>query len=75
MPVSSSRWMCSCGCVWNTFETGGVCPDCGKAWTDTQCLACHGWSRHQAWYHDFVDDTERLGEVETEPAPHPTHDS
>jgi hypothetical protein len=40
--------------MWNTFDTGGVCPDCGKVWTETQCLSCHRWSRHRAWYREFI---------------------
>jgi hypothetical protein len=60
-PVPSSRWSCSqcpvpegltrgCGTVWNTFETSGVCPGCFHHWQWTSCLACGGWSLHEAWY-------------------------
>lgn len=57
-PLPSSRWCCtgSCGCVWNTFDTGGVCPECGRAWEETQCLSCHQRSAHSDWYHHFGDD-------------------
>ena len=55
-PQQSSRWSCLCRCEWNTFDTAGVCPQCGRAWTDTQCLACHGWSRHRLWYRESVGD-------------------
>lgn len=67
-PQQSSRWWCGqggCGCSWNTFDTGGVCPDCGKAWEETVCLACHRWSAHRAWYHEFVTETAEV-EVEEE---------
>jgi predicted amidophosphoribosyltransferase len=42
--------MCECGHVWNTFDTHGVCPGCGHAWTATQCPHCQQWSRHDDWY-------------------------
>jgi hypothetical protein len=51
-PDASSRWYCTCGHVWNTFETHGVCPACAKAWKETACHACHQWSDHEDWYHD-----------------------
>jgi hypothetical protein len=49
-PGSNDQWSCTCGCVWNTFDTGGVCPDCLHQWTSTQCLSCGGWSPHSDWY-------------------------
>lgn len=54
-PLQTSRWFCTCGRSWNTFDTGGVCPKCSKVWDDTACLACTRWSRHRDWYHDFID--------------------
>jgi hypothetical protein len=56
-PDAGSRWMCRCRHSWNTFETHGVCPKCGKQWTQTQCLACQLWSDHEDWYHDDDDIT------------------
>ena len=50
-PPPEARWQCACRHVWNTFETGGRCPKCGKVWHDTQCLACRRWSKHHDWYH------------------------
>jgi hypothetical protein len=52
-PVAESRWSCvpSCGTLWNTFWTGGVCPDCGIRWEKTQCPACGKLSPHKDWYH------------------------
>ncbi|MDF1741643.1 MAG: hypothetical protein P1U86_20950 [Verrucomicrobiales bacterium] len=57
-PRPADRWWCrdSCGCVWNTFDTGGVCPECGKAWAETQCLSCHRYSPHRSWYHQLGED-------------------
>jgi len=50
-PRAEDRWLCTvCRCVWNTFDTGGVCPGCLKQWDVTKCLACHQWSRHSDWY-------------------------
>jgi hypothetical protein len=51
-PSSSDRWYCDLECdhSWNTFETRGRCPKCGKQWTETACLRCHVWSPHDDWY-------------------------
>ena len=49
-PRKVDRWGCRCGCSWNTFETGGRCPECDKQWRHTQCLRCHEWSLHEDWY-------------------------
>lgn len=56
-PRATSRWICSPGCneVWNTFDTHGICPGCGKGWQETMCLACKRWSDHEDWYHDDND--------------------
>lgn len=53
-PGPHDRWMCvpQCRTVWNTFETNGKCPGCGRRWTETCCLACARWSPHEDWYHD-----------------------
>ena len=61
VPPPSDYWMCepACGCVWHTFETGGVCPQCGKNWEDTQCLGCHQWSPHADWYHETIPAAAR----------------
>src|SRR5690242_12400308 len=51
VPRRESRWWCSpCGTAWNTFETRGLCPGCGKQWEHTACLRCGQWSRHADWY-------------------------
>ena len=49
-PKAEDRWSCQCNHSWNTFDTGGVCPNCLHRWAYTQCLACHGWSLHSDWY-------------------------
>lgn len=59
-PLPTDLWECSCGHVWNTFDTHGRCPACGKVWRDTQCLdgyagGCSRWSPHIDWYRGLDD--------------------
>jgi hypothetical protein len=54
-PKKKSKWYCSCGHVWNTFDTGGVCPACQKKWQNTQCISCEKWSKHLSWYVVDID--------------------
>jgi hypothetical protein len=49
-PGRGDRWSCDCSHTWNTFDTRGVCPACGRVWTETQCPRCLEWSRHDDWY-------------------------
>jgi hypothetical protein len=49
-PEGGEQWQCSCGHIWDTFETAGECPACYKQWQDTWCLTCHCPSEHAAWY-------------------------
>lgn len=60
-PDAHSLWCCddcghpeyffdSCGAIWNTFKTRGVCPGCGHLWRWTSCLRCYEWSLHEDWY-------------------------
>lgn len=67
LPQPSDQWMCepACGCLWNTFETDGVCPWCGKNWKTTQCFACHKWSPHADWYHEFAAGERPRSEILT----------
>jgi hypothetical protein len=51
-PRKADRWSCSCFHEWNTFDTGGVCPSCGRLWVKTQCLRCAEWSLHVEWYEE-----------------------
>ena len=51
-PGRHDRWACTCLHLWNTFDTGGVCPACGREWAETQCPRCNSWSRHLEWYAD-----------------------
>jgi hypothetical protein len=49
-PQAKDRWICKCRHVWNTFDTGGICPACLYQWKVTQCLACQQVSAHSDWY-------------------------
>jgi Zn-finger nucleic acid-binding protein len=50
-PVSrGDRWQCSCGTVWNAFDTQGRCPRCQRQWDETKCPRCGRWSERAAWY-------------------------
>ena len=51
-PGRDDLWMCTCLHSWNTFDTRGVCPACGRKWTQTQCQRCNQWSPHDDWYDD-----------------------
>ena len=58
-PNGGAHWMCTCGYRWNTFDTYGKCPKCGKVWRDTQCPGpgypggCGAWSKHIDWYRHW----------------------
>ena len=43
------EWMCTCGCVWNVFETDCICPLCNRKWTYIQCPVC-AYPRHHLSY-------------------------
>jgi hypothetical protein len=57
-PTAVDRWQCipSCGTVWHTFWTGGLCPGCAHLWTQTQCLSCGVVSPHKSWYRQAIDE-------------------
>jgi hypothetical protein len=72
-PDGGPYWGCTCGHVWDTFATHGVCPACGKAWKVTKCIryfGCGQWSDHEDWYHDddgltveeFIENPQRVRE-------------
>ncbi len=63
-PQPHSLWACSCGTVWNTFDTGGRCPACSKVWEMTQCQSpleggCREWSLHLDWYKGLTPFVEK----------------
>jgi predicted amidophosphoribosyltransferase len=63
-PAPNIRWVCTCGHEWHTFDTHGVCPNCGKVWTQTQCMVCANWSDHEEWYHE--EDNRTIEEFLTD---------
>lgn len=65
-PDGYRHWICSCGCKWNTFDTKGKCPDCGKQWKDTHCPRCGHPSEHEAWYHLIAETEQPFGEDQIE---------
>ncbi len=56
-PDGGAYWQCSCGNVWNTFDTAGRCPNCPK-----HHGGCGKWSKHLDWYRNL--DTQLKKEVE-----------
>lgn len=58
-PDGGAHWMCTCGWVWNTFDTAGRCPNCGKQWERTACIpymgGCHAMPLHVDWYKGLDD--------------------
>lgn len=70
-PDGQPYWACSCGFVWNTFDTAGRCPRCRKQWEWTACIphagGCPATSPHLDWYHGLDDWlVEMLEEIEVE---------
>jgi hypothetical protein len=51
-PRANTFWSCKCGHHWNTFDTRGLCPECGYQWEITGCLQCGAVSPHLEWYVD-----------------------
>ncbi len=50
IPDGKKNWGCTCGFVWDTFQTKGKCPQCETQWKDTWCPKCKKTSKHQDWY-------------------------
>ena len=70
-PAEGDRWGCGCGCFWNTFDTCGICPQCGRKWEQTQCGECERWSPHAEWYHQFGSDGPTRKETVPNKRPEP----
>lgn len=49
-PDGDKHWGCTCGHLWNTFETKGKCPKCKTQWEETRCPGCASLTPHKAWY-------------------------
>ena len=64
-PDGKPHWHCSCGHSWNTFETAGRCPSCGREHHLTQCVrkagGCQTLSRHEDWYEGLGHIMDEIG--------------
>ena len=49
-PRANYLWACKCGHRWNTFDTGGLCPECHYQWEVTGCFQCGETSPHAEWH-------------------------
>ncbi|MBD2722856.1 hypothetical protein [Hymenobacter armeniacus] len=65
-PDGGAHWQCHCGCIWNTFDTTAVCPQCRYRHRDTQCPTypggCGASSPHPDWYHGLDETVAQLVE-------------
>ncbi len=69
-PDGGPYWSCTCGHVWNTFDTAARCPACNKQWKYTQCIGprggCNQFSLHLDWYKGLdgwlEDELDAVGE-------------
>ncbi|MHA1270474.1 MAG: hypothetical protein ACTSPY_11845 [Candidatus Helarchaeota archaeon] len=53
IPTKDARWQChKCDAIFNTFETGAICPDCGIIFKKTQCILCGGCFPYDDWFED-----------------------
>jgi hypothetical protein len=66
-PDGEAHWACVCGCVWNTFDTAGVCPQCRHRWHVTGCPTdpggCGAYSPHEDWYHGLDEQIAEMVET------------
>ena len=64
-PDGGAHWQCSCGHVWNTFETFARCPKCATIWNDTECPGpespggCGVLSPHIDWYKGLDEEVRK----------------
>lgn len=69
-PDGGEYWGCSsCGHIWDTFMTTGVCPSCNNRHKHTQCIGhaggCNQSSLHVEWYRELDEKLrEELEKVE-----------
>lgn len=54
-PPVGPFWRCNqCGTQFDTFVTGGVCPQCSTSFATTTCLDCRRQSPINAWQSGYV---------------------
>ena len=57
-PPIGSFWKCNhCGTGFDTFETGGVCPQCSARFASTTCLDCRRQAPIAEWQPGYVPGT------------------
>ena len=54
-PDGEKHWGCSCGHLWNTFDTKEKCPKCKTQWKNTRCPGCGKSTPHNDWYKTKED--------------------
>ena len=56
-PPKGSYWRCDekekqgCGFAFDTFQTGAICPRCGRKFSYTQCPICGNWAPYSKWFN------------------------
>lgn len=56
-PPIGAIWKCKCGAQFDTFETGGVCPQCSTHFATTTCLDCRRQAPIDEWRPGYVPGT------------------
>jgi Zn-dependent protease len=49
-PPQAPLWSCPCGSRFDTFQTGGNCPACGRTYQTTMCPFCAQLSPLHLWF-------------------------
>ncbi|HKD61374.1 MAG TPA: site-2 protease family protein [Terracidiphilus sp.] len=63
-PPVGSFWRCNnCSAQFDTFQTGGVCPQCSARFEKTTCMDCHQQSPIQEWQPGYVPGVGVMGGV------------
>jgi hypothetical protein len=66
-PQESDIWVCDeCHTRWNTFQTRGKCPGCGKQFIDTQCSKSKGGCGQMSLNADWYEPLEQIKPKEKE---------
>lgn len=64
LPNNKNSWKCSCGNIFNAFDTVGKCPCCKTQWEYTQCVedegGCNDISLHEDWYQGLNEIVDHL---------------